>query len=929
MAKKGKEPITLFWHAFSLGMTGNISDCLREFESFQARKDLQYPVNAALLHFHKKATSVDHETVASLKSELSIAEDVTKEAGLVLAARFYLFIGNYSEAKRLSKRITDLNRGSNTTTVYDVEAYLIEQWCNIEEISFDWSSPSSSASADNRRVLSAIDNTFRNNKSPDFQDTDALMLWARSKFLLGQQNDCFAVLNQIISLFPNFLPAMADKALLLASMGDWEQALDAAQRVLDSDQENIDSLLIIAVHAFTQESQPHDAIEKFESLDKATGRREPASVDLALETATLFSSICNRQPRALQYCARQLERVLQTSRGLKSEAEARIYSELGRIYLMQGISSFDKAMRAFREGTKKDANNLKVLMGLILCQLCEGAYEDAESQMELLTMMHNNLDDLGYEMLYLQSIIAKHNKKTQKKEQLQLLSRCFDLFNRSRENSVELSVDQAFLLGVQKPRYLRNFQHLMALNADFSIVLALEFFHHIESSSVANLIPSTSSLLAPAGSTSSASSEEEQNPNDPSTATNSSPLDDGLLSVADDGSDNAAASFGLQLLQSIVQSCPGMMVAYIEIARVHFSFGKHSDASRVLQQCLSLQPQSAAVLIALALVEAGRLHTGQANRLLEQALAADFSIRTIPRFRLVKAIVRAQQVRVLNLFRSDVFISSSQGKFSEALAEMEQLMTGPEFSAGRQGSATVASSSSAPDVSHSSPASTGLTSYSDPFRLTEDDRVCAYVSYAAMLSKERRMKEANKVLSQAKVIFAGSAQEVQVLIAASQLYVEKGDFDAAIRMLDKVSPESPSFSKAQIAKADIILKHNHDKEGFTKCFMTLVERDPSVSHLILLGDAYLKILNPDSAIDALERAYRQDPANTRLRAKIGRALIATHEYHRAVEFYESALREAHRTSTTSSSSSSNPSDTLQLSHDLAKLYLKLGKLRYS
>jgi tetratricopeptide repeat protein 21B len=191
------------------------------------------------------------------------------------------------------------------------------------------------------------------------------------------------------------------------------------------------------------------------------------------------------------------------------------------------------------------------------------------------------------------------------------------------------------------------------------------------------------------------------------------------------------------------------------------------------------------------------------------------------------------------------------------------------------------------------------------------------------------MKEANKVLSQAKVIFAGSAQEVQVLIAASQLYVEKGDFDAAIRMLDKVSPESPSFSKAQIAKADIILKHNHDKEGFTKCFMTLVERDPSVSHLILLGDAYLKILNPDSAIDALERAYRQDPANTRLRAKIGRALIATHEYHRAVEFYESALREAHRTSTTSSSSSSNPSDTLQLSHDLAKLYLKLGKLRYS
>lgn len=38
----------------------------------------------------------------------------------------------------------------------------------------------------------------------------------------------------------------------------------------------------------------------------------------------------------------------------------------------------------------------------------------------------------------------------------------------------------------------------------------------------------------------------------------------------------------------------------------------------------------------------------------------------------------------------------------------------------------------------------------------------------------RRLKDANKVLSRAKATFAGTRQEVQVLIAASQLYVEKG-----------------------------------------------------------------------------------------------------------------------------------------------------------
>lgn len=76
MAKKGKDPLALFWKAYGMGMSGSITDALRLFESFQSRKDLQFPVTLALMYFHKKATPVDREAVATLKSELSIAEDV-------------------------------------------------------------------------------------------------------------------------------------------------------------------------------------------------------------------------------------------------------------------------------------------------------------------------------------------------------------------------------------------------------------------------------------------------------------------------------------------------------------------------------------------------------------------------------------------------------------------------------------------------------------------------------------------------------------------------------------------------------------------------------------------------------------------------------------------------------------------------------------
>ncbi len=141
-------------------------------------------------------------------------------------------------------------------------------------------------------------------------------------------------------------------------------------------------------------------------------------------------------------------------------------------------------------------------------------------------------------------------------------------------------------------------------------------------------------------------------------------------------------------------------------------------------------------------------------------------------------------------------------------------------------------------------------------------------------------------------------------------------------MLDKISADSPTYARAQVIKAGIILTHNHDKEGYTKCYLQLAEKEPSAKNFSLLGEAFLAILNPEAAIDALDRAYKLDPSNSRLRGRIGRTLVSTHEYHRAVEFYESAIRELSKSSRGSDGIST---DIINLSHDLAKLYIKLGE----
>lgn len=73
----------------------------------------------------------------------------------------------------------------------------------------------------------------------------------------------------------------------------------------------------------------------------------------------------------------------------------------------------------------------------------------------------------------------------------------------------------------------------------------------------------------------------------------------------------------------------------------------------------------------------------------------------------------------------------------------------------------------------------------------------------------------------------------------------------------------------------------------------------------------MNIVEPDKAVEAYENALRRNPKDSGLAKKIGQALIKSHCYVKAINYYEAALK---------------TDQQKLLRYDLAQLYFKLNQL---
>lgn len=110
---------------------------------------------------------------------------------------------------------------------------------------------------------------------------------------------------------------------------------------------------------------------------------------------------------------------------------------------------------------------------------------------------------------------------------------------------------------------------------------------------------------------------------------------------------------------------------------------------------------------------------------------------------------------------------------------------------------------------------------------SEKDRCSIFLLLAKCYAKNKKLKESKSIMTQAISQFAGTPEEVHVLLANAVIAVESGDIKKAMSILKGVKPDSPYFVESRKMLADIHLQHLKNRKGYAKCYYEIIEAVPT------------------------------------------------------------------------------------------------------
>ncbi|KAF9409756.1 hypothetical protein HW555_010955 [Spodoptera exigua] len=313
---------------------------------------------------------------------------------------------------------------------------------------------------------------------------------------------------------------------------------------------------------------------------------------------------------------------------------------------------------------------------------------------------------------------------------------------------------------------------------------------------------------------------------------------------------NPVVTHCLKLLDAICVACPGLITALYELAKLKFLFGYASDAMKLAQQVNELDSTHAGSQVLLAQILIQQQAYTKAAQSLEMCLSYNFKVRDSAMYHLLNGV-----------------ILKSAGQLKESLSSF---LTSLQIATNKNVVGNV------------------NRAYESDLNII--DKATLYLQIIEIQTELEQFAEAGKTMQEAIQEFSYTSEESRLLIARADLALKKGDVDSAIDLLNEIKPGQPYYFQAHSKMAHIYLKEKNDRAMFTSCFKEIVSNHPMADARTMMGDAYMSIHDPTQAAEAYEAALKSNPKDVQLVKKLGVALVKMHEYDKACQHYESAIR---------------------------------------
>ena len=910
--RRGAEPLFLLLRALAAAREGNTAAASRDLDGLKTRRDSDYA--AAVV-----AASISARGTSSAGSSSVAGAERASVSALYLAAAFLHATGADSAAAQAIERADREAGGPDGGHALAPSILALRVWVaatagtrpGARAIACDGASlglhsgahgPSRSDSDALAAPTKALSDALAA-VPVSLRDADASLALAAALERAGDYSRAHDVLAETVAGVPEFWPAVAARGRLAVRRGDWEGAWDAAVALLEGDADNIEGHRLATLCVLVREGPGARAAERTEELVAATQRAEPRSPRLWVEISRSATRLAGRSRGVLAPCIRLIEAATRIE-----PTAASLPVELGTQRLLAGDAS--GALAAFREASRLDEANADAVAGAISAQLALGDVEDAAAQLDMFRIIAESLGKPP-EVALLEAVVAARSTPPDRGAALEALAEAVSLHSDAFEEAIGFAPPvpgaKPHVKGTPAP--LPPLAPATLDVFDFYALLAPEFLLDVAKE---YLVARGDDDATPSGSSAATVTDGSTHPRALALSTR----------IAPDALDlsSPAATAGLLTLDRLTFVIPAAMPAWLLSAHVFAAAGEWGGAARAIGRVLASDPAytEAHLLSAkVALLRGGVAHARAASASLEAALAHNFGVQEWPVFQLLR--VRA---------------TFAAGRLEEALALSESLLRGGGGGAGAAAGAgaTVSGGVAAgADASRRRPAlgaSSAPTASGAKSNLPVADRIAATLLVVDILTALGRASSAVRALDDLSTSFTGGREPDRIIISRASLQLTLNDFDGALALLDKVTPSSTSSSEALALRATIFLKHRRDEARYIACFSGAVAASAPgtaarVAALTELGRAHMRVGEPEDAVTAFQSAQAErralcggaSAADAELARAIGSALVASHDYRRAVSYFSGAL----------ANSSNTASATAALRADFADLLTRLGR----